>query len=197
MSERILIVLGHPKAQSFCGDLARAYAEGAAQGGAQVEVLALGELEFDPVLRGYDSPDEPDLARARELVLWAQHIVWVFPIWWGNMPALLKGFIDRLFLPRWAFLYEDGATLPKGLLSPRTSTLITTMDSPTWWYRLWHGQAAHRAMARATLSFVGIKVLSGGMSLSVVRSRDERWRKRACERALASGLKAAKMAARS
>ena len=197
MSERILIVLGHPLTQSFCGALAKAYAQGATRGGAKVEILNLGELDFNPVLMGYGAQeDEPDLAHARELVLWAQHIVWVFPIWWGNMPALLKGFIDRLFLPRWAFLYEDGETLPKGLLSGRTSTLITTMDSPTWWYKLWHRQAAHRAMARATLSFVGIKVLSG-LSLSVVRSRDERWRAKALERAHKGGLKAAAMKPRS
>ena len=168
MSERILIVLGHPLTQSFCGALAKAYAQGATRGGAKVEILALGELDFNPVLMGYGAQeDEPDL-----------------------------GFIDRLFLPRWAFLYEEGATLPKGLLSGRTSTLITTMDSPTWWYKLWHSQAAHRAMGRATLSFVGIKVLPG-LSLSVVRSRDERWRAGALERARSGGLKAAAMKARS
>lgn len=77
------------------------------------------------------------------------------PVWWGSLPALLKGFIDRTFLPGWAFK-NRGHGLPDGLLAGRTARVISTMDSPWWWYALAHFRAAHRSLVQATLHYVGI-----------------------------------------
>ncbi|MCB9641369.1 MAG: NAD(P)H-dependent oxidoreductase, partial [Myxococcales bacterium] len=124
-----------------------------------------GELRFDPVLRGgfrKGQALEPDLEEARTAILAARHVVWVYPTWWGHWPALLKGFIDRVFLPGWAFAYQENSPLPKPLLAGRSTRILTTMDSPWWWYRLMHGRAGHRSMKQATLQFVGLSPVKEG-----------------------------------
>ena len=95
---RILIILGHPRTGSLCGALACAFGEGAGAAGCEVETLCLGDLSFNPdVVEGSPAAQalEPDLERARALIAWADHLVLVFPNWWGTMPARLKGFLNR------------------------------------------------------------------------------------------------------
>lgn len=155
---KILMIEGHPDPESFGAALAQAFAEGARAGGAEVTHLALGALDFDPVLRvGHRAEQtlEPDLLAARVAIEAADHLVFEFPVWWGTLPALLKGFVDRVFLPGWAFR-NTGRALPEGLLAGRSAGVLATMDSPWWWYRLKHGRAAHRGLIDATLNYVGI-----------------------------------------
>jgi NAD(P)H dehydrogenase (quinone) len=73
------------------------------------------------------------------------------------MPAILKGFLDRVFLPGFAFKYRRGSALWDKLLKGRTARLIVTMDSPVWYNRLVYCSAGHRAMKTATLEFCGIR----------------------------------------
>ena len=153
----LLIVNGHPDGESYCHALAEAYADGANSVGASATVLHLHALQFDPVLhRGYQEAQalEPDLERAKALIEAARHVVVVSPLWWGSIPALLKGFFDRLFLPGWAFRMKPNG-LPEGLLAGRSARLILTMDSPGYWYRFAYGRAAHKAVVNATLRFCG------------------------------------------
>ena len=122
MAQRILVILGHPSADSLSAALAQSYKEGAQAAGAQVRLLDLGALAFDPILRaGYRGEQalEPDLQAAQAQITWAEHLVWVYPTWWGAMPALLKGFIDRVFLPGFAFKYRQGSSLWDRLLAGR------------------------------------------------------------------------------
>lgn len=133
MSQKILLILGHPQRGSFCGALADTYRQAAQARGAEVRLLALGDLAFDPVLRtGFDGaqPLEPDLAAAQESIRWAGHLVLVYPTWWGGPPALLKGFVDRVFLPGFAFRYRKGSILWDKLLAGRTADLLVTLDTP-------------------------------------------------------------------
>jgi len=105
MRQRILIILGHPAETSLCRAIAEAYQSGAQAAGQDVRLLSLGQLDFDPILRdGYNTiqPLEPDLVAAQESIAWAEHLVFVYPIWWGSIPAILKGFFDRIFLPGFA-----------------------------------------------------------------------------------------------
>ena len=156
----ILVIQAHSEASSFGTALATAYVNGAREAGATVTTLSLVDLDFDPVLRSREpnaQPLEPSLRDARAKIEAATHVVFQFPVWWASLPALLKGFIDRTFLPGWAYQYEDGKPIPKGLLAGRTARVICTMDSPSWWYRLKHRRAAHRTLTHATLHFVGIK----------------------------------------
>jgi putative NADPH-quinone reductase/1,4-dihydroxy-2-naphthoate octaprenyltransferase len=157
---KVLVILGHPRGDSFCGALAEAYTRGAREAGLKVERLDLGGLTFDPNVRMPSPRDqalEPDLARAQALILWADHLVFVYPAWWGTLPALLKGFLDRVLTPGFAFAADeaDPSAWAK-LLKGRSAHLLVTMDTPPWVYQLIYRQPGHQAMRRATLGFCGI-----------------------------------------
>jgi NAD(P)H dehydrogenase (quinone) len=155
----ILVINGHPHAKSFCAALTAAYVQGAAANGAVIRTIHVGELEFDSSLRqGYRGriPMEADLTAAQASITWAEHIVFIYPTWWGTMPAVLKGFIDRVFLPGFGFSYRRNSSLWDKLLKGKTARLIVTMDTPSWYNRFVYGQPGHRAMKRATLQFCGI-----------------------------------------
>ena len=158
--KKILITLGHPNKESFGGSLAKSYREGALKSGAEVKELILADLKFDPILhRSYKEIQElePDLVKAQELITWAEHLIFVYPLWWGTMPALLKGFLDRAFLPGFAFKYRKDSPFWDKLLTGKSARMIVTMDAPTW-YNYWiNGNAGPKAMKKATLEFCGIK----------------------------------------
>ena len=181
MKKKVLVILGHPDAESFCGALANAYVKGAKATGADVRVLQLGDLDFDPILwKGYNRIQElePDLVESQELIKWSNHIVFVYPNWWGTMPALMKGFFDRVFLPGFAFKYRENSEFWDKLLSGRTAHLIVTMDTPPWYYRWIYHRPGHNEMRRAILGFCGVKIVKI-TELAIVRNslreKREKW----------------------
>ena len=158
--KRILIINGHPDSESYNYALAKAYQEGAIEAGAKPEVLNLAELQFDPNLRfGYRkrSPWEPDLEAAMEKIQQADHLVWVFPLWWYGLPAMMKGFIDRTFLPGITFQPIPGKPLPKKLMKGKTARIIVTADTPGWYHRLFMHRPVIHQFKQGTLEFCGIK----------------------------------------
>ncbi len=161
MSQRAVLLFGHADPQrTFNHELAERYERGFRSAGGQVERIDLASLSFDPILHaGYRTPQplEPDLERVRDAIERSSHLVWVFPIYWASPPTLVHGLIDRLFLPRWAFRYEKGSALPKGLLAGRSARVVMTMDSPGWWYTALNQRCAHRSFGTATLAFCGLK----------------------------------------
>lgn len=156
---RTLLLFGHADHQSFNEQLASSYARGVSRGGGELDRIDLASLSFDPILHaGFRAPQplEPDLERVKRAIERADHLVWVFPTYWASPPAVVRGLVDRLFLPGWAFRYEKGSALPQGLLAPRSARVITTMDSPSWWYSLVHHRAIHRSFGTGTLAFCGL-----------------------------------------
>lgn len=152
-----LVIDGHPNPDSLTAAIARRYAE--AYGDATV--LAVRDLAFDPSLRlGYqgEQQPEPDIVRAQSLIEDAEHVVVAAPVWWGSIPAVLKGFIDRTFLPGWAFSYRKGG-LVTGLLAGRTARVIITTDSPIWYLRL-VGDTTVRHVRDRLLKFSGFAPVS-------------------------------------
>jgi putative NADPH-quinone reductase/1,4-dihydroxy-2-naphthoate octaprenyltransferase len=174
----VLIILGHPRTDSLCGALADAYGKGARAAGTEVRRLDLATLDFDPDVHT-PSPNqqafEDDIREARELILWAEHLVFVYPTWWGTLPALLKGFLDRVLTPGFAFNTCEGGTGYQGLLGGRSAQLITTMDTPPLIHRLVYRQPGRNAMARATLGFCGIRpvrsLVCGSVKDSTLKQR--------------------------
>lgn len=155
----VLIIDGHPDPSSLCAALAQSHAEGLRAGGARVEVLALRDLHFDPILRvGYYEHQslEPDLQRAQSLIAGARRLVVVTPVWWGSMPALLKGFFDRTLERGWAFRYKPNG-MPEGLLAGRSARVIMTTDSPGFYLRFIQGDPTANSLVRSTLKFCGLK----------------------------------------
>lgn len=158
--KNILILNGHPNSKSYCSDLASAYAEGASKAGHHVALINLVELKFDlNQLNGLKANQflEPDLLIAQEKIKWAHHIVIVHPVWWGSIPALLKGFLDRVLLPGFAFKYHQKGPWWDKLLAGKTGRLIYTSDTPSWFYKWIYLQPSVNQLKKRTLEFCGIK----------------------------------------
>ena len=156
---RTLIILGHPDKKSFCARLADSYETGAREKGGDVERINLFELKFNPILKkGYREiqPLEEDLVEAQRLIKWANHLVIVFPVWWSAPPALLKGFIDRVFLPGFAFKYRENSDLWDKLLTGKKARLIMTSDAPVFWLYIMYFHPALNMMKKAVLEFCGV-----------------------------------------
>lgn len=158
--KKILIINGHPNKESFNFGLVAAYKKGALQAGAQIKEIVIAELNFNPNLQfGYQKRTElePDLIEAWEKIKWADHMVWVHPVWWGGLPAITKGFIDRLFLPGFVFQYRENSMFWDKLLKGKTAHIITTLDQPGWYYRFVYGRPSVNQLKRSTLAFCGVK----------------------------------------
>lgn len=155
----ILVIDGHPSRKSFSAALAEQYAEGVRSAQGKVEVLHLSELKFDPILHeGYREimPLEPDLKRAQDLILQAKHLVFFYPQWWGSGPAILKGFIDRVFLPGYGFKYHAKGPFWDKLLKGRSAEIWLLSDSPKYWIWFQYWSSPVKWLKVATLEFCGI-----------------------------------------
>lgn len=158
--KKILIINGHPDKESFNFALAAAYKKGAIAAGSTVKEIIIRDLSFNPNLQfGYHQRTElePDLIDAQEKIKWAEHLVWIYPVWWGSLPAILKGFIDRVFLPGFAFKKRENSVWWDKLLINKSARIISTLDQPAWYYWLIYKQPSNNAMKKLTLEFCGIK----------------------------------------
>lgn len=183
--KKILVILGHPDKNSFNGAIARTYIKSAKQAGHQVESAYLGELKFDPILhKGYKEIQklEPDLLKMQEKIQWADHLVFIFPTWWYNYPAILKGFIDRAILPGFAFKYKDNSLLPlpARYLKGKTARLITTVDGSVLFYKLF-GHPGLKSLKYGVLFFIGVqpvKTLILGSIKNSSKTKRKKWLKK-------------------
>ena len=160
MSKKILVILGQPQRHSYGGALMKAYTDGARTAGAEVKELYLGELKFDPLATPtltHPTELEPDLESAQEAIKWADHLVFVYPIWWGTIPALLKSFIERTFLPGFAVNFREHSIWWDKLLTGKSARLIVTLNTPSWFYRWVLGRPGHSTMKKTILEFCGVK----------------------------------------
>lgn len=163
MAQRIYILDGHPAPTSLSNTLSIAYAEAARAAGHEVRLVHLSSLHFDIDfgVAGYQQtkPLEPDLEQVLEDLAWCEHFVLATPMWWGGLPAKLKGVFDRALLPGRAF---DTRTmnfgLPAPLLGGRTARVILTSDTPGWFLRLAYKNSLLWQLRRQILGFVGIKL---------------------------------------
>jgi NAD(P)H dehydrogenase (quinone) len=189
--KNILIIQGHPDADSYCQALAQAYMQGTAGAGATVQYLRLRDVNFNYNLEhAYKRRTEwePELVQAWAQVQWAHHIVWVYPTWWGGMPALLKAFIDRLLLPGFAFKYRENSRWWDRLLKGKSARIITTMDMPVWYYWLRYGAPGIRSMKEVTLGFCGFKPVKV-TALGSVKYRKQAWLSATLENMAGAGKK--------
>jgi len=156
----ILIINGHPDKESLCNAMAQHYYNGAREVGVEVELLHLRDLNFKTNLEfGYriETPLEPDLVNAQQLIEEASHIVLIYPVWWQTYPALLKGFIDRVFLPGFAFKYRQGSLFWDKYLKGKSARIIATMDTPNLISKLIYKKPGSNSLKKGILNFCGIK----------------------------------------
>lgn len=153
---RIYLLLAHPDSESFNGALADAYAEAALAAGHEIRRQNIGELTFDPVLwKGYREvqPLEPNLVAAQENLRWCERWVIFYPVWWDSVPALLKGFFDRVLNANFGYKYHERGPFWDKLLKGRSAHIVATSDAPTLW--LQYRNSDVNAVRRGTLEFCG------------------------------------------
>lgn len=179
--KKILLINGHPDKDSFNFSLSDAYIRGVHKSKADLKSIFISSLKFDPNLQfGYRKRTtlEPDLIEAQEKILWADHLVFFYPVWWGSLPAILKGFIDRVFLPGFAMQHHKNSVWWDKLLTGKSARIICTMDQPNWYYRIFFRQPSHEMMKRTVLMFCGINPVRitslGPVNISSKKQR-EKW----------------------
>ncbi len=161
MTKHIVIIQGHPDpaGHHLLHAMADAYAEGAASKGHEVRRIDVAKLAF-PLLRtqiDFESGAMPlSLVQPREDMRWAEHWVFLFPLWHGTMPALFKGFLEHIFRPGFAMEYKKQG-FPKRLLAGRSARIVVTMGMPVLLYRWYFGAYGVRGFERSMLSFAGVK----------------------------------------
>lgn len=156
---KVLIINGHPNKASYCNALCESYATGSMSCGNEVVVLNLYDLNFNSNLEnGYGKIQElePDLKLAQQKITWANHIVIIHPVWWGSIPAILKGFFDRVLLPGFAFKYKDKGPMWDKLLVGKTGHIIYTTDTPPFIYKWFFGAPSVNTVKKRVLQFCGI-----------------------------------------
>ncbi len=161
MTKRIVIIQGHPDAAAYhlLHAMADTYAKAAIAAGHEVRRVEVAKLDFSLLRTQADfetGTAPPALLQAQEDMRWAEHWAFLFPLWHGTMPALLKGFLEHIFRPGFAMEYKkDG--FPKRLLAGRSARIIVTMGMPVLMYRWYFGAYGVRSFERSMLSFAGIK----------------------------------------
>jgi len=189
--KKILIINGHPNPDSFNFGIAESYKKGAETSGAIVESITIASLNFHPNLKfGYQKRTdlEPDLVESWEKIKRADHLVWVHPVWWGGLPAITKGFIDRLFLPGMAFQYRENSVWWDKLLKGKTAHIITTLDQPSWYYRFFYGRPSVNQLKKSTLEFCGVSPVKVSY-IGIIKGSEEKQRKKWLEKVYNFGVR--------
>ena len=158
-TKRILLIQGHPDASEphLCHALASSYSEGAEEAGHTVRHVDVAQLDF-PLLRSqkdFETGTVPaSLEPVQDDIVWAEHIVFFFPLWAGDMPALLKGFIEQIYRP--AFTGASASNFAEKRLSGRSARVVVTMGMPALVYRWYFRAHSLKSLERNILGMVGI-----------------------------------------
>jgi putative NADPH-quinone reductase len=178
---KIAIIIGNAMLDSFSEALGQAYLRGAQAGGHDVTLIALARLQFDAVLReGYrrEQPLEPDLVQARAALFGCDHIVLIFPLWCGDMPAILKGFIERVLQQDLLAIEASHGKKDRFILKGKSARIVMTMGMPALFYRWYFGAHALKLLKRNILQFTGVKPVRTtlyGMIEAVGDAKRKQW----------------------
>ncbi|BAU54381.1 NAD(P)H-dependent oxidoreductase [Mucilaginibacter gotjawali] len=182
------IIFNHPYAGSYCTALLNAVTSGLQKAGHEVDLIHLDNDKFNPVMSAQDlkgfkagQPCDPMVLNYRSRLNTADHLVMLFPIWWELMPAMTKGFIDKVIFPGVAYDYDNTGRFPKMIKrwhGLKSITVITTMNTPSLFYRLVFGNAIKKAILTGTfrkLGFSNCKWISFNMVKFVSGVKREKW----------------------
>jgi putative NADPH-quinone reductase len=184
--KKIAIFDAHPDPdpKRFIHALADAYAAGGREAGHEVRTIKLGGLDI-PILRSRDEwmqkPAPKVVQPGQSTILWADHLVFLYPLWLGDMPAILKAFLEQALRPEKALHYGEGAS-PEKLLKGRSARLVVTMGTPAFFYRAYYGAHSVRSFKRNILTLTGIDPVTTSLIGNVEGSEGHRkrwlWRMR-------------------
>jgi len=161
MRKNILVIDAHPDPAPgrLVHALADQYAAAAEAGGHLVQVVRLCQLDFSWLRSAEEFAARPMgvIGSQQEHIRWADHLVIIYPLWLGSMPALLKAYLEQVMRPGFAFEYGKGKGLPKKLLAGKSARIVVTMGMPSLFYKLYYFSHSVRSLARNILGFVGFK----------------------------------------
>ncbi|MFN2349132.1 MAG: NAD(P)H-dependent oxidoreductase [Thioalkalivibrio sp.] len=182
MGKRILIIQGHPDpaGNHYGHALAEAYRIGAEEGGHRVEDLSVAQLDFELLRTQAEwmkGESAPDIRSAQQAIARADHLVILYPLWLGSMPALLKGFLEQTLRPGFALGHpERPGDYPK-LLKDKSARIVVTMGMPAFVYRWFFRAHSLKSLERNILRFCGIKPIRESL-IGMVEGKPahrERW----------------------
>ncbi len=189
---RVLLVLAHPRADSFNAAVANALSEGMGEGGCRVDLADLYAEGFRPGLSAEDLATfetggiPPDVVRYQDRVRAAQGLAFVFPVWWFGQPAVLKGFFDRVFFEDFAFRFTDGGRV-EGLLTHRKALVVNTAGAKEDFYKAFAFDGPlKKTLDEWTLKMCGVKEVEHVIFHDVLNTTDAA-RKSYLEKARALG----------
>jgi putative NADPH-quinone reductase len=161
MTRTVCIIQGHPHGagKHLCHAIADAYADGAQAARADVRRIDLGNMKI-PLLRDpADFSDAPpdEIVAAQTVIRDSQHIVVVYPLWLGTMPAVVKAFFEQLCRHGFALKADPEGEWPKQMLKGRSARVIVTMGMPSAAYKLMFGAHGVRGFESGILGMAGIK----------------------------------------
>ena len=183
----VVIVFNHPYHGSYCNAVLQAVSAGLQKANHSVDLIHLDNECFNPVMTAQDlqgfinsTPVDPKVLEYRVRLSAADHLIFIFPIWWELMPAMMKGFIDKVIFPGVAYDYDKRGKYPK-MVKKFTAlngiTLVTTMNTPSFFYRLLFGNAIKKAFFTGTFWKMGYKNRKW-ISLNMVKFVKEEKRKK-------------------
>jgi len=184
MQKHVLIIQGHPDAtkQHFCHAIASAYKNGARNSNYSVKTINVARLDF-PILHTQEEFETgaliDDIKNAQHDIRWADHIVIIYPLWLGTMPALLKGFFEQTF--RYGFaISNETKKMPKKLLKGKSARVIITMGMPAFIYKWFFRAHSLKSLKRNILGISGIKPVKHSLIGTVDTSnvKREKWLKK-------------------
>ncbi len=184
--QRIVLIQGHPDATAphLCHALAQAYADGATAAGHVVRVVDIATIDF-PWLRSQHEWElgllPTALKPAQADIGWAQHIVLFFPLWLGDMPAVLKAFLEQVARPGFAFTAEGNNPFGRKRLAGRSARVVVTLGMPALVYRWYFRAQSVKSLERNILGFMGIAPVNETLVGSVDQLGDDgvaKWKRR-------------------
>jgi len=161
MSKHIAIIQGHPDSGThhFGHALADEYVKGCEDGGHEVKRIEVGKLDF-PLLRTqeeFEKGQPPDsITQAQDAIAWANHLMIIYPLWHGTMPALLKAFFEQVLRPGFAFEYAESGRFPKKRLTGKSARIVVAMGMPALIYRWFYFSHGLKNLQRNILGLCGI-----------------------------------------
>lgn len=192
---KVTIVFNHPYEGSYGNAILKSVTNGLQKAGHVVDLIHLDNDGFDPVMHASDLkgfkegvPCDPQVLNYTERINEAGHLIMMFPIWWELMPALTKGFIDKVIFPGAAYDYDTTSRYPKMIKRWKdldSVTVITTMNTPSFLYRIIFGNAIKKAIFTGTFWKIGFKNrkwISFNMVKFVKQQKREKWLRQLEER---------------
>jgi putative NADPH-quinone reductase len=159
-----MVIYAHPYDGSFNHALLEAALKGLKTGGHEVDLLDLNRDGFDPIMSAYDlnaarheKPVDAKILEYQKRIENANHLVFIFPVWYADVPAILKGFLEKVFSKGWAYEPILHSDMSRGLLKHLTATVISTFGLSRIVYKILLHDAVWAVLIKAVLKFTGVR----------------------------------------